>query len=245
MTAGSRQNQVLERKGESFLHVVPKKRPNQDRADKEIPACLLRIFEKIKRGYLLITTPRQNQISFGDPSAGLRAHWIIRQPECFREMLCRGSLGLGESYMKGWWDEEEDRVTDLLSIILSNNLHDSVKRNVGLALRLAYHRLLNSPYLLANSRRCIKKHYDLSNRLFELFLDQSLSYTCGYKLNPSDTIEDMQKQKYQLICDKLGLDRGGRLLDVGCGWGGFLIYAAQQYKNIQGLGITISSEQYA
>ena len=77
---------------------------------------------------------------------------------------------------------------------------------------------------------------------YQLFLDESLTYSCGYQLDSTDTLKEMQLQKYELICQKLDLQPGDNIIDIGCGWGGMLIYAAEKYE-VHGTGITLSKEQ--
>ena len=96
---------------------------------------------------------------------------------------------------------------------------------------------------LARAPKNIALHYDLGNDFFQLFLDPSMAYTCAYFHSPDDTLEQAQKNKYEHICRKLQLRPGETLADLGCGWGGFIIYAAQNY-GITGVGVTLSQQQY-
>jgi cyclopropane-fatty-acyl-phospholipid synthase len=93
------------------------------------------------------------------------------------------------------------------------------------------------------ARRGVHQHYDLGNSFFGMMLDPSMTYSCGYAHTSSDSLSVMQEQKYARICQKLALERGGSLVDVGCGWGGLLAYVAERYPQVKGLGITLSTEQ--
>ena len=103
-------------------------------------------------------------------------------------------------------------------------------------------RLRTLPILVENSRRNVQHHYDLGNEFYQYFLDPTMTYSCGYRLQESDSLEQMQLQKYELTCRKLALQPGETLIDIGCGWGGMLIYAAEHY-GIFGTGITLSEPQ--
>jgi cyclopropane-fatty-acyl-phospholipid synthase len=109
-------------------------------------------------------------------------------------------------------------------------------------LKIITQRLRTVPTQLQNSRKNVQHHYDVGNAFYQRFLDPTLTYSCGYRLHESDTLEQMQLQKYELICRKLALQPGQSLVDIGCGWGGMLIYAAERY-GISGTGITLSAEQ--
>lgn len=152
-------------------------------------------------------------------------------------MLARSSLGLGESYMDGWWDVEQ--LDEFFARILNAHLDDKV---AGTA-RIVHHlraRLLN----LQSARRAWhvgEAHYDLGNDFFEAMLDPSMAYTCGYWAEARD-LESAQFAKLDLICRKLDLRPGMRLLDIGCGWGSLMKHAAEHY-GVHCVGVTISREQ--
>jgi cyclopropane-fatty-acyl-phospholipid synthase len=98
------------------------------------------------------------------------------------------------------------------------------------------------PILIQNSRQNVQHHYDLGNDFYQQFLDPTMTYSCGYQLQKTDSLEQMQRQKYELTCRKLALQPGESLIDIGCGWGGMLIYAAEHY-GISGTGVTLSEPQ--
>ena len=101
----------------------------------------------------------------------------------------------------------------------------------------------NAPSDAHRAQRDVRRHYNLGNDFFSLMLDPSMAYSCGYVRSPDDPLEVMQQQKYERIAQKLGLDRGGSLIDIGCGWGGLLAYVGKRYPQVRGLGITLSDEQ--
>lgn len=161
----------------------------------------------------------------------------IRDSRFYKRVLAEGSLALGESYMDGWWDCE--RIDQFIEKILSSNLDSSVK-DFKTAFRVLQSRVFN----LQNKSKVYEageKHYDLGNDLFELMLDERMVYSCGYWKN-ADNLDEAQEDKLDLICRKLRLKPGMKVLDIGCGWGGFAKYAAENY-GVEITGITISKEQ--
>jgi len=170
---------------------------------------------------------------------GTRA-WDIRiaTPDFFKRVLQEGSLGLGESYMDGWW--ECDRLDIFFQRVLSAKLDQQLPHHFRDTLRVAAARLTN---LQSRKRAWIvgKEHYDLGNDLFTRMLDPYMQYSCGYWKQAS-TLEEAQQAKLQMICEKLQLEPGLLLLDIGCGWGGLAEYAARHF-NVSVVGVTISAEQ--
>ncbi len=162
----------------------------------------------------------------------------VKNPEFFKRVLKDGSLGLGESYMDGWWECE--RLDILFQLMLRAGLENKLPRHFKDILRVAIARIVN---LQSKKRAWIvgKEHYDLGNDLFSLMLDPYMQYSCGY-WNQATTLEDAQQDKLRMICEKLQLRPGLTLLDIGCGWGGLAAYAAKNY-GVSVQGVTISAEQ--
>lgn len=175
--------------------------------------------------------------------AGIRVNgadpWDMRvhDPRTAERVLGAGSIGLGESYMDGWW--ECAQVDELICRILRARLDEKVGTTALLVQGLRA-RLLN----LQNLKRAWQVgevHYDTGNAFFEAMLDPHMAYTCAY-WRDATTLEDAQRAKLELICRKLGLRAGMRLLDIGCGWGSLMKYAAEHY-GVSCVGLTISREQ--
>ncbi|NJN24165.1 MAG: methyltransferase domain-containing protein, partial [Acaryochloridaceae cyanobacterium RL_2_7] len=170
--------------------------------------------------------------------------YTIHNPKTYDRILAFGSLGFCEAYMEGWWDEKNNNLIELIGLFYRSNIYAKAgeKVTLPLILKVITQRLKTLPIWIQNSRKNVQHHYDLGNNFYEFFLDQSMTYSCGYQLNESDSIEEMQIQKYDLICQKLALKSGESLVDIGCGWGGMLIYAAENY-GVSGVGITLSEPQ--
>ncbi|MDR3433803.1 MAG: cyclopropane fatty acyl phospholipid synthase [Rouxiella aceris] len=162
----------------------------------------------------------------------------VKNPDFFKRVLQDGSLGLGESYMDNWW--ECDRLDIFFQRVVAAGLENKLPHHLKDTLRIVAARLTN---LQSRKRAWIvgKEHYDLGNDLFSKMLDPYMQYSCGY-WKEATTLEQAQEAKLKMICDKLQLRPGQRLLDIGCGWGGLAEYAARNY-GVSVFGVTISAEQ--
>ena len=146
----------------------------------------------------------------------------VLDPRFYRRVLRQGSLGLGEAYLDGWWDA-------------------GLQRRLRPGLAALRHRLLGYLWNLQNrtrSRRAVAAHYDLGNDLFSRMLDPLMNYSCGYWAR-AGALAQAQRDKLELICRKLQLAPGMRVLDIGCGWGGFARHAAEHH-GVSVVGITLS-----
>ena len=166
--------------------------------------------------------------------------WDIRihNARFYQRLIKQGSLGLGESYMDGWWDVE--RLDQFFYRILTARLDQFVKPTLQTFLYHLQAVIFNQQTKL-RSKKVAHQHYDLGNDFYLSFLDPYNQYTCGY-FKETDDLNIAQKQKLDLICKKLRLSEKDRVLDIGCGWGGFVKYAAENY-GCSVHGITISNEQ--
>lgn len=173
-----------------------------------------------------------------DLSQSHRCGLKIHDPRFYDTVLRKGSLGLGESYMDGWWDAEH----------VDEFIHDVLQADLYSAAKLSFYQMwLLSKYFLLNPQsknrafEVGEKHYDIGNDLFIKMLDKRMTYSCAYWKNAS-TLDEAQEAKLELICQKLYLKPGMKVLDIGCGWGSFAKYAAEKYQ-VQVVGITISQQQ--
>lgn len=161
----------------------------------------------------------------------------IRDERFYARVLRYGFLGFGEAYMDGWWDAER---IDLLCERLLREGHSPQRKSSGLPLRL-----LSSLVNLqsrARSKIVIEQHYDIDNDLFIHMLDPRMTYTCGYWNSGARSLAEAQEAKLDLVCRKLNLRPGMRVLDVGCGFGSFMKYAAEKY-GVSCVGYSLSQKQ--
>lgn len=146
------------------------------------------------------------------------------------------SLTLGEAYMDKILELEQGNLFEILNLVLAK-LEDFSSDFSGLS------KIMKTSTSKKNQKKEIASHYDIGNAFFELWLDETMSYSCGYFRQPTDTLYMAQMNKVDYILKKLNLKPGQTLLDIGCGWGYLLLAAAQKYK-VKGVGITLSEEQY-
>lgn len=165
--------------------------------------------------------------------------WDVRVHNAglYNRVLAEGSLGLGEAYMDGWWDcpQLDQFFHRVLSAKLDDHLHSWSTVLQAIAARLTN---LQRP---SRAFEVGQRHYDIGNDLYERMLDPLMIYSCGY-WREAETLEQAQRAKLDLICRKLDLQTGMRVLDIGCGWGGAARYAAEEY-GVEVVGLTVSREQ--
>lgn len=206
-------------------------------------ACGLERDEKMDnfiKGYLgnIIPVPfnikmgtEEEKIGKGEPKFTVT---IKKLPEK-KELLTSTSLALGEAYMRG--DIEVDRdLYEVLDLFMGEMGKFTTNKTV-------LKKLLHTSKSRGNQKKEVQSHYDIGNDFYSLWLDETMSYSCGYFKNEQDTLYDAQVHKIEHILEKLHLQEGMTLLDIGCGWGFLLKYAAEKYK-VRGVGITLSEEQY-
>lgn len=159
----------------------------------------------------------------------------LKRPLPRTELLRSTSLALGEAYMRG--DIELDRdLFEVLDLFLGQmGRFKSNKR--------ALRSLIYTSKSKGNQKKEVTSHYDIGNDFYRLWLDETMSYSCGYFKRAGDSLFEAQVQKVDHILDKLHLEKGMTLLDIGCGWG-FLLKRAAQHYGVKGVGITLSEEQY-
>jgi cyclopropane-fatty-acyl-phospholipid synthase len=186
--------------------------------------------EKVEK----ILEPADIKINGGRP-------WDIQvhDPRWFVRVLSGGSLALGESYMDGWW--ECGALDELFNRVLRVGLDEYEASGLKMFLLKGASKFLNRQ----SQDRAFevgKRHYDSGNDLFKTMLDRRMIYTCGY-WESAKNLDEAQKAKLDLVCRKLGLKPGQKILDIGCGWGGFMKYAAMKYK-VECVGVTVSKAQH-
>ena len=162
----------------------------------------------------------------------------VLNDDFYVRVLKMPALGLGESYMDRWWDCTA--LDQFIEKILRANLPRKVRKDWYAALNILKARLYN----LQRLQRAFmigEHHYDIGNDLYQRMLDKRMQYTCGYWKN-ADTLEQAQAAKLELVCRKIGLEPGMKVLELGCGFGGFAKYAAEKY-NVTVTGFTVSRHQ--
>ncbi|MGJ4789955.1 cyclopropane fatty acyl phospholipid synthase [Leptospira koniambonensis] len=174
-------------------------------------------------------------------SFGGNADWDIqvKDDRLFEKIFSNGSLGLGEAYMNGWF--ECGRFDETVRRLLDKGIEKAAKTWGNFFL------YIESIILNRQSKRRAfmigERHYDLGNDLFELMLDKEMVYSCAYWKN-TNSLDQAQENKMDLICRKLDLQPGMKVLDIGCGWGGLARHAAREY-GAEVFGISVSKEQLA
>jgi cyclopropane-fatty-acyl-phospholipid synthase len=169
-----------------------------------------------------------------------QAPWDIQvhNPDFYSRVIAGGSLALGESYMDGWWDCEA--LDQFFERILAARFDKKVRKSITLLMAAAKARL-TAMHGRARAFEVGRRHYDIGNDLFTVMLDKRMNYSCAY-WQEADTLDEAQEAKLELTCRKLELEPDMRVLDIGCGWGSFAIYAAEKYR-VKVTGVTVSAEQ--
>ena len=199
------------------------------------------ILSKINVGYLEITNYQGKVFRFGNPQDDLKAQLKIKNPNFSFNLIKSGSIGFAESYMRGEFE------TDNLS-----NLIEITARNIKIIYKFSG--LLDFPIVnffknmfIKNtknrSKANIAKHYDLGNDFFSLWLDDTLTYSSGIFSESTKDLSDAQNNKYQKMIDLIKPSNGDRVLEIGCGWGGFAEYLGKKY-DVKLDCITISKKQF-
>jgi cyclopropane-fatty-acyl-phospholipid synthase len=213
-------------------------RPRGRVLDRAAAAILDRVLGELRAGALDVTLPDGSGRRYGEGAAvAVRVHdWAL-----LRRLGTRGKLGLGESYTAGEW--ETDDLVAFFELLL-RNAEAAYRRHPRLRRLLTVRARPNTRNGLLRARRNIAYHYDLGNDLFALMLDETMTYSCAVFEQPGETLAEAQRNKYRRICERLRLEPGDRLLDIGCGWGGFAAFAAGEY-GCSVTGLTISAAQAA
>ena len=211
-----------------FLHNV---------ADK----LVFKFLKKINYGFLELTTCDGKVLKFGDPDQKLKANILIKKPNFNYNLIRGGSIGFAESYMKGEFE------TDNLS-----NLIELTARNIEVIYKFSG--LLDFPMInfvknkiikntKSRSKENIAKHYDLGNDFFSLWLDDTLTYSSAIFDDKSKNLSEAQNNKYQKLINLIKPNNGDKVLEIGCGWGGFAEYMGKNY-DVKLDCITISKKQF-
>ncbi|POY38318.1 cyclopropane-fatty-acyl-phospholipid synthase [Solitalea longa] len=164
----------------------------------------------------------------------------VHNPAFFHKVLAEGSVGLGESYMNGWWDCKQ--LDELFAKLLASGLDKAARLDWGTQLIGLEAKLTNLQNINFAGKNAAH-HYNLGNELFAKMLDKRMTYTCGYWKN-AKTLDEAQEAKLDLTCKKLYLEPGMHILDIGCGWGSLSKFIAENY-DVKVTAINVSDEQLA
>jgi cyclopropane-fatty-acyl-phospholipid synthase len=184
------------------------------------------------------------QVQFGLPCAEPAACITVNDPDFYRMIVTGGSMGAAEAYLQGMWDCDD--LTALIRIMVRNQAAQNSLESGLAAFFSGFQRLLHllNDNTRSGSRKNIAAHYDLGNDFYQLFLDPTMAYSSGVFEHPGSTMQEASLAKFDLICRKLDLKPGMKLLEIGTGWGGFAMHAAQNY-GCHVTTTTISSQQHA
>ena len=197
------------------------------------------VLKNIKIGELTLVYPDNSVTSFG--SGQIKGNIRIKSWKTAWLAVTRGDIGLAEGYFNNYWETDDLlQLLELLSMNLDHITDISDGSKIFTFFTWIYHSsIMNS---IKGSKKNILAHYDLGNKFYKTWLDETMTYSSAYFNNKDITLNDAQNNKYQLILDKLNIKPGSHILEIGCGWGGFIEYASLQGYKVT--GITISNEQY-
>ncbi len=214
-------------------------------ADKAARALLVALLGHLAGGRLTVTEADGTTLVFGEPVGpdALDVTITLRTPAVWREVATKASRGLGESYIDGWWTTND--LVGLVRLLIRNlDTFDEIRNRwsrttapvADLARRLR-------PASKTRDKREIAAHYDLGNDFFELFLDPTMAYSCGLFEGPHVSLEEAQKAKFDRLLRSIDLQPGDHLVEIGTGWGGLAVHAAQEF-GARVTTTTISEEQH-
>ena len=195
----------------------------------------------IQYGHLKLTNFNGDVYYFGNEKEDLKAEIVIKKPDFTLSLIINGSIGLAESYMK---DEfETNNLSNLIELTAKNI--DIIYKFSGIFDLPAINYIKNKfiKNTKERSKTNIAQHYDLGNEFFSIWLDKSLTYSSAIFGKKDQKLEDAQQNKYEKLANLLSLKDGNKLLEIGCGWGGFAEYLAKKY-DVKLDCITISKKQY-
>jgi cyclopropane-fatty-acyl-phospholipid synthase len=197
-----------------------------------------RVFRGLEGGALEARLPDGSVRRFG---SGSTVQLDVLDDRLFSRVATHGSIGLGEAYQEGWW--RSDDLVRFLELLLENAALGR-ERHPRLSRFLQARPRSNRRQGLLAARRNIAAHYDLGNELFELMLDATMTYSCAIFESLDESLEEAQLRKLRRVCERLELQPGDRVLEIGCGWGSFALVAASEF-GAQVTGLTLSAEQAA
>lgn len=211
---------------------------------KDLPRYFSAVFQLAKglnRGQLDFVLPDGRIFRAKAPRPGPVAQLLIHNPDTFTRLIREGDLGFCDAYLDGWWSSPD--LQAFLDLLHAEN-DELYEGFPGMFLVRAYERLRH--WMNANTKKQAKKnisyHYDLGNDFYGLWLDETMTYSSALFKTGQESLAQAQTQKYESMVDQMGVQPGDRVLEIGCGWGGFAEYAAKE-RGLHVTGLTISQEQ--
>ena len=215
--------------------------PSPTAAQARAQHTITQMLGNLEVGAVEVRLPDGRRRIFGDVGSELRSDIRVHDWRFFSRLLHGASVGVGESYMLGEWTSSD--LVSLFRIVIANR---RAMRRITLAslLNIAGDRVVHAVRAnrLGRSQRNISAHYDLSNELYAQFLDDTMTYSSAYFEHPTDTLEDAQIAKYRRLAERIRIQPRDHVLEIGCGWGGFAVFAAATY-GCRVTGITLSEQQ--
>ena len=229
--------------------IIPAEAPKlselkERRMDLIVRRAIFALLDKLQHGRITIVE-KSRQYQFGNPSdtCSQQAVVTVHHPQLYTRIFFGGSIGAAEAYMEGFWSAD-DLTTVMRILALNQKAFEDMEKGLTrltTALYKFYH------YVRKNTRRGSRKnilaHYDLGNDFYTLFLDETMTYSCGLFERENSTLKEASEAKYDRICRKLQLVPGERIVEIGTGWGGFAVHAARDY-GVHVTTTTISEEQH-
>lgn len=209
--------------------------------NKALKSKFLSTCERLREGQLTLRTPEGDSYHFG--TSGPEVEMVIRDWATVSAMAAHGHVGLGEAYVQGMWDTPS--IEALMSVAMRNRDHLGTYEQAN-RFNQAKYRLIDS-VLRANTRRGSRKniraHYDVGNEFYQLWLDEGMTYSSGIFDDETTDLAQAQTRKNARVLSRLGA--GERVLEIGCGWGGFAEQAAEQGRDVTGCTISRNQHSYA
>jgi cyclopropane-fatty-acyl-phospholipid synthase len=229
--------------------IIPAEAPDlnelsERRIDRIARRTILALLKRLDHGRLTLVEGSQRH-HFGKTTnqSLLQAVITVAHPQLYTRIFLGGSIGAAEAYMDGLWSADD--LTVVMRILaLNQNAFEAMEKGLArltVPLYKFYHYVRKNTR--SGSRKNILAHYDLGNDFYSLFLDETMTYSCGIFKRAGSTLKQASEAKYDRICQKLQLGAGDEILEIGTGWGGFALHAAQNY-GVRVTTTTISEEQH-
>ncbi|RTE87802.1 class I SAM-dependent methyltransferase [Lysobacter sp. N42] len=210
--------------------------------DKLSRKILFSVLSRLKFGQLKLIEGA-NEMTFGDATSPLVATIQVKDPKMFSRFVLQGDIGAGESYVDGYWESPD--LTSVIQVFARNlEVLDALTRRISWLswpFQMIAHGLRSNSK--SQAKQNISAHYDLGNNLYTRFLDSKMQYSSAVFPGPNSNLEEAQEHKLQRLCEMLELKPSDHIVEIGTGWGGLAIYAAQQY-GCKVTTTTISEEQH-